>query len=449
MLLVYAAWARGGVYPPTQWVLASLSSLLLVGLFYFKSKSANRMILRDPLFSIGLVFLLLLIVQSLNSGYAVMWDRIDQVGMPTLPSKWLPWSVEPNTAAQMVNWFLPAWAAMLVVKHAISEKQLRRVLYFIVWNAALLATVGLLQAALGAEKMLGFWEIPGGTFFATFGYVNHGGAFFYLHAALAAGLAHHAIRKQAHPAQVSVWFLCFILCLAAAFASLSRAAGLAALILTLAALSVVIRGAFKRAAGKSQLINLLGLSCIVALIGLVLYFGAGKGALAQEIGETFWGEHMEQTVAGRTVQLPGAWEIALDYPVFGCGGWGYRWMALLHIPVNEWELWRGAGKANVHCDPLQFLCEFGFVGAFLLAGAVGWLLVQFSRQGKKQAGVSVLSKWIALGLLLIFIHSWVDLPYRCPAILIAWCALLAMLPRLAARSAGWSPSAAQEVAQKT
>ena len=178
------------------------------------------------------------------------------------------------------------------------------------------------------------------------------------------------------------------------------------------------------------MVNAIGLVSIIALTGAVLYFGAGGGALADEIAETFWGDQMEEVVEGRTMQLPSAWTIAKDYPLFGCGGWGYRWMALLHIPPDEWNLWRGMGKANVHCDPLQFLVEFGGVGSLLMAAVVGIGIYGFYKRGKP----SVLTAWIGTGLILVFLHSWGDLPFRCSSILITWCVLLAALEKLTARN---------------
>lgn len=440
LLFIYSAWALGGVYPPWQWPLITISAIVAAAPFFLPQGEPAviwKSVRSDPLFILGGLFLIILVVQSINSGYAVMWDQVDKVGMPDLPPHWVPWSVEPEPAAHMFRWFFPAWMAALTARHLLDRKAMQTILFVMVWNASILALVGLIFQALGAEKMLGMWDMPHTNFFATFGYINHGGAFFYLHAALAAGLAHRAMIKQLPPAQITVWMLCFLLCLSGSLATGSRAAGLACLVLVFAAVGSILHGLWKRSVGKSQLINVIGVGCVVLMTGLVLYFGSGEGALAQEIEETFFGTRMEAAVEGRTVQLPGAWQVATDYPVFGCGGWGYRWMALLYIPVNEWDLWRGLGKANVHCDPLQFLCEFGFVGSFLMAGAVGWLIVAYIRRWKKEGKASVLSKWIALGLLLVFAHSWVDLPYRCPAILIAWCFMLAALPKLSPRSNAW------------
>lgn len=444
-LLIYSAWGRGGVYPPWQWPLVSISAILLGGIYFLErglAREIKRTFFRDPVFYLGLTFLVVLFFQSLNSGYAVMWDKVETVGMNELPSKWLPWSVEPKAAAQMFNWFFPVWTVLLMVRHVFTYKHIRLLLHCMVWGAAILAVVGIIQQLFGAQKVLGLWEIPSGRFFATFGYVNHAGAYFYLHAALAAGLAHHSIKHHMPPAQIIVWVACFMLCLFASFFSLSRAAGMASLVLVAAAVGAFIRWDWQRSKGN-QIVNRIGVACIVALTGAVLYFGAGGGALAQEIEDTFLGERMEGDIKGRTQQLPSAWQISKDYPVFGCGGWGYRWVALLHIPVNEWDLWRNPGLANVHCDPLQFLCEFGWVGFLLMSGVVGRLIFDISKRwkknsrGQKNGTVSVLSCWIGLGLLLVFLHSWIDFLFRCPAILIAWCTLLAVVPKLLNEPDDW------------
>lgn len=431
-LLGYAAWARGGVYPPWQWPMASLSVFLLAaGAIFFDSDRKQKLrnaLLRDPVAYIGAVFILILFVQGLNSGYLVVWDTVDSVGMVREPVWWLPWSVEPETASQMINWFFPAWVCILLIRHLLERKEIKLLLYLLVWNAAVLAIVGIVQYLAQAKTMLGLWEIPGNHFFATFGYVNHGAAWFYLHAALAAGLAHDGLIKRKPPVQIAVWCGSFLLCITATFLTLSRAGAIGAVVLLLVVAGLLIRWTLKKSKG-SAVLNAAGLAVIVVLAGAALYFSAGEGGLAQEIEETFLGEGMAQTVTDRTMQLPSAWAVAKEYPVFGCGGWGYRWVAMLHIPIEEWPAWRSAGKANVHCDPLQFLVEFGWVGILCMLSTVGVLIRSALKLGKPDA----LRSWIALGLFLVFLHGWVDLPFRSPAILMAWCLLFAVLGRLTSK----------------
>ena len=90
------------------------------------------------------------------------------------------------------------------------------------------------------------------------------------------------------------------------------------------------------------------------------------------------------------------------------------------------DSWLVLGRANVHCDPVQFLVEFGVVGSLCMAAvvailAVGWL------PGLRR---SVLARWTGFGCLAVLLHSFIDLPFRCPAILLSWCTLLAAVPRL-------------------
>ena len=87
----------------------------------------------------------------------------------------------------------------------------------------------------------------------------------------------------------------------------------------------------------------------------------------------------------------------------------------------------GNGKANVHNDPLQFLAEFGLVGAGLLAALVVALLRPlWDRHIWRQP----LVLFALLGLGLTFAHSLIDLPFRCPSILWLWGTSLAALPCL-------------------
>ena len=431
-LLAYAAWARGGVYPPWQWPLVSISVLMLSGFLMLDTeefRDNRKRLLHDPVFYTGLCFLILLLIQWANSGYYILWGKGVPASAAQLPGWWVPWSVESQAAGQMLDWFLPVWVALLVVRHVLSRDTLKLLLYLMVWNAAVLSIVAIVQSMVTAEKMFGLWEIPGGSFFATFSYVNHGAAWFYLHAALAAGLAHDALRKRKPPIQTVVWCSCFLLCVIASFFSLSRAGAIGATVLLLGVLGSFIHWAWKNS-NRGGKLNAAGLAGLIVLVGASLYYGVGEGSLAQEVEETFFGTEMAGAIEGRTMQLPGAWEISKEYPLFGCGGWGYRWVALLHIPADEWPLWRGAvGKANIHCDPLQFLVEFGWIGVGCMFATVGFLVRSARGSGK----LNVLPRWILTGLILVVLHSCVDLPFRSPAILLSWCVQLAAISRLSSK----------------
>ena len=439
-LCAYSAWACGGVRQSLQWPLPFFASILCIGILSIPGARGHRIrsrIRQDPVFAIGTVFLLLLMSQWINSGYGVEWSVEGVAVMERRPSKWIPWSVTPDAAVQMLNWFFPVWIVLLIIRNILTRFDIKVLLHFLVWNSAALALLGLLQYMPDAEKILGIWDVRYRIFFATFAYPNHAAEWFYLHAALAAGLLHDAIAKGKPPIRIGVWMVCFMLCVVASFLTLSRAGAFVVLGLLSVVLFLFVRRV-RHAQLGTKAINAYIVIAIIAGAGLTLYLGAGNGSLAKELGgKALTGE---KSVAGdlaiRVQQMPYAWEMIKDYPFFGTGGWGYGQLLKLHLPMEKWETWMAAGKANIHCDPLQFLSEFGVVGMLCIV----WVLTVLVRSAVPAGGMSILQRWIMAGLMLVLLHSLIDWPFRCPAILLGWCGLFAALPLLGqkSRTSAWS-----------
>ena len=130
-----------------------------------------------------------------------------------------------------------------------------------------------------------------------------------------------------------------------------------------------------------------------------------------------------------------------EAPWFGVGGWGFRHEYVRHVPRDYKYYLATPGKANVHNDTLQFLAEFGAVGAGAMALAVAAMGFPFLRRRAVHAPVVVLS---GLGLAAVVAHSCVDIPFRCPAILYTWIAVLAAAGGMAAHLRSrkpWAPFA--------
>jgi hypothetical protein len=419
LLCAYAAWMRGGVHPPLQWPLAILSALLCIAVFLLPVESLRMIrsrVRQDPVFYFGICFLVLLIFQLTNSGYAP--ER--------LPRQWVPWSVERGSASEMLNWFFPTFVVLLVVRNILRRADIKVLVHLLVWNSAALACAGIIQYLFGVHKMLGIWEMPRPDFFATFAYPNHAAAWFYLHAALAAGLAHDADIKHKPRIRVAVWGACFLCCIAASFLTLSRVGAFVAFSLLLGVAVLLLRRTRAYLKGTKAINAYLALS-ILALVAATLFFGAGGGGLAREVtGKTLLGEQsISNDLTGRIGHIACACDMVTDYPLFGTGGWGCDGLASLYIPADELRSWLVGGRASVHCDPIQFLTEFGLVGGLCMAGVVAVLGL-----GVATARRSVLFYWVAGGLAAVFVHGFIDLPFRCPAILLAWCCMFAALPHL-------------------
>lgn len=429
LLCAYMAWMRGGVHPPLQWPMAILTALLCAAVLALPGKQRQKIrsrMLRDPVFYFGICFLLILLAQWINSGHEVIADDSGVIAMGRIPSKWIPWSVDRLDATEMLNWFFPVLAMLLIVRNILSRANIKMLLYLLVWNSAALACVGILQYMLGLDKILGIWAVSRSDFFATFAYPNHAAAWFYLHAALAAGLAHDAEIKRKPRIRVAVWGVCFLCCIAASCLTLSRIGAFVALAQLVVVFFIFLSRARTYLRGTKAFDAYLAMAIIV-LVGVTLFFGVGGGRLAGEVvGKSMLGE---RSVVGdlsvRAEHISIALNVIGDYPLFGCGGWGCDGLAAQYIPEEELRSWMVGGRVNVHCDPVQFLAEFGIVGSLCMGVMVAVLLFRVVAARR-----SALLYWVVGGLVAVFMHSFIDLPFRCPAILLAWSCLFAALPRL-------------------
>ena len=428
-LCAYAAWACGGVRPALQWPLPLIALVLCAAVACLPRSRAR--IWKDPIFRAGIPFFLLLLLQWINSRHGVAWGDDGLAVLDRTPSKWWPWSVGAGEAGEMLNWFFPAWMVLLVIRNILDRSDLKLLLHLFAWNAAFLALVGLLQYLAGAERILGIWDVPYRVFFATFAYPNHAAEWFYLHAALSAGLLHDALVKRKPPVRIGIWLVCFMLCVLATFLTLSRAGAFMALGLLFTVLLIFMRRTYKNLEGTNA-IHTYVIVAIIALTGLTLFLGAGNGSLAREVGgkSLFGEESVVGDLAARVQQMPYAWEMIKDYPLFGTGGWGYGSLLKFHLSMDEWNSWMATGKANIHCDPLQLLSEFGVAGALCM----GWVLAVLVRSVVSMGRPGLLQRWIMAGILAVGLHSLVDWPFRCPSILLGWCSLFAALPHLTRRS---------------
>jgi O-antigen ligase len=111
-------------------------------------------------------------------------------------------------------------------------------------------------------------------------------------------------------------------------------------------------------------------------------------------------------------------------PWFGIGGGGFRHEYAAHVPREYADYLARSGKANVHNDGIQFLAEFGAVGWGSMAVAVGAMAAPLVRRRLRYVPVFFLSM---VGLVGVMLHGVVDLPFRSPAILFTWVAVLAVL----------------------
>ena len=129
-------------------------------------------------------------------------------------------------------------------------------------------------------------------------------------------------------------------------------------------------------------------------------------------------------------------ELVKRYPIFGCGGWGYKHLSLNLMQKEDLKGPQAIGTANVHNDYLQFLCEHGAVGLGCLVGIFFCIVVPIFREwARLYRSARFLSPdnapsspraiycfppgafWILAGCFAVAFHAVADAPLRSGAVL--------------------------------
>jgi hypothetical protein len=444
LLAALPAWLRGGTHAPwTQPVLvfSIVSFLVLVGLSWARRRRpgvdpsgapGSFINLRDPLFWLGAAFLLLLVLQWWNAGRVLFYDSADKAWAYSPPRHvgW-PSAITRLEARQMLDWFVPAWVILVAIRSpGFSAVAVRRVWRLMVFNAALLALFGIVQFISGTTRM--YWLVQMRPhFFASFGYPNHAGSYFLMTMCMAAGLLAHDIGPGggfARWARRIGLGAAFLLSLVGANLSLSRLAVMLSWLLVIPLAALWIRFLWPRLEPVRRVHVVAAALAIISLAGL-LTLGLGRDAIRKEFkpeddNKTF----MDRETSFRWFQMKSAVQVWRDHPWCGVGGWGYRYLIGHYVPR---DLWRKIteGKANVHNDPVQFLAEFGLWGAGAMAAVVVILLAGAWRV---RAGWPPIFLLPLMGLVLVWMQSLIDLPFRSPAVVNLWLIALAGVARVAA-----------------
>ena len=444
--LIAAAWRWGGLRAADAPYFTAAAALLLLeacGGFGRRNLCGRPgWWRRDLFFWSGLAFIAYLGCQWWNAGRELVYDPAAPCWAYSPPRHpGLPWAITRLDAAQMLHWFFPAWALGLSLRSPrLSRPDANKLGRGLLWSAGILAAVGLTEVL---AKVRGrFWRMPPGCdSFASFGYGNHAAAYFTLLAALAAGwLFREAFRRDrpVQPWAVGGFAIALFLCLAGANLSLSRTG------IALSSLLAVVAAGYGWRRGGQILRPAARLRWAAATVvaGLLLYFavlGLGGRAIQDEFAvkrppraQLFSAcPTVDLDLSDRPVLWGAAGRLLQEHPGFGTGGWGFRYLARFHVPADLQQNWHlNFGRANVHCDPLQFLVEFGLAGTGLMLLALAALLAPLFHSAIRRGSVFT---FVGLGLAAIYAFSWIDLPFRSPAILWTWTALLAVLPKWTSR----------------
>ncbi len=453
LMVVYSAWARGGSSPAYMWALPWLCLGLLEMLLLLPpahrgetpQAAVKRMIggiFLDPITYIGIALVGFLVIQWLNGPCELVENAEAFSGWDYEPPPWktLPFCVVREEALQVLIWFLAVVSAVVAVRHAIRPSARYFMLKLFVANGALLSILGFVQILTSPGKLFWYRPIPV-YFFATFGYPNHAGTFFVMMTALNMGLILRAIVNKGRRLEVAWLALTFCLNAAGIYGSLCRAA------IVMGSLIIVVGLVYGLIYlwNRISRVKVLATAVIVAAVAVcaaVLALVPGS-PLKKEI-DTIDFSHLASVYEGDREELgQAALEIWKDHSWTGVGGWGFRRYVALYMPEDRWHYLQTSGRANVHNDALQFLCEHGVIGFGLMAALalalLGHALVRLplirretnSTTGQPRSWFESVSPcvWGAFAAIAAMaVHSTIDLPFRSIANTLVWFVLLACLP---------------------
>jgi len=404
-------------------------------------------LVRDPLLYVGLALTLFLLLQWTNGGRGLAYDVT--LGAPTPrppPFPRLPFCVDRSEACQLLYWFPPACGLVLAVRHAVTRRGRRLLLHLLVWNGALLALFGMVQNLSGTHALYWMTPLPG-HFFASFGYPNHAGAYFALMGGVGLALFCQAVTDADHEGARSGWLLlpAIMLCTMGVWWSHSRAAILLFMGLLLAVLVYMLAYLWRRL-GWGGRIHVAAFGLIALTAGWIVYYViCPANPVRQKMAAIDFSSAgaAAGSLTVRWIQVPVAAAMWHDHPWFGVGGWGYRDFVTRYVHKADWPRYIWDGAANVHNDAAQFLAEHGVcgLGLMLALAVLAFLPALRAMWGSRHHALIELNEdrlWIfrvppamlialaALGCTVL--HSLVDLPFRCPAVLCAWAVVIACLP---------------------
>lgn len=459
--VAYSSWARGGSSPFYVWALPWLS-LGIAEMVMLQPPRAHgdtpasslrrlvRGLLRDPVTYLGAALVGFLTIQWLNGPRELAFDSFKNIWeYGPAPMESMPSCVDQGEAWQVLLWGVVSVVVVLAVRHGLKPSARMFLLRLMVVNGSLLSVFGFVQLFTQARGFFSapvtarlFWYRPIPVyFFSTFGYPNHAGAFFVLLTAVNAGLLIHAFSDPQYRHRAGWLGLTFMLNAAGVIGSLSRAA------MVLGALVVLFGLVYglvylRRSLRRNDVIRVFS-AVAVMLIVVAVFALVPSSPLCKEL-KTIDVSRLADVYKGDRADLcEAAMSIWKDYPWVGVGGWGFRRYVGLYMGEEKAEYLKNAGRANVHNDPLQFLCEHGAIGFGLMSIIVLILVAHVLsrairvRRRTDDASGAVLSWFdsvsplVVMGLAgcaAVFVHSTIDLPFRSIAVTLLWLVVLASLP---------------------
>ena len=324
-----------------------------------------------------------------------------------LRPEWFALSVTPDATRASLMAGIPLVAAFLVARIS-SEKQMALLPPALVLIAFVQAVWGLLQA--GPFKSLYFGAEFAGSLIGSFANSNHFANYIAMTLPLAVFVVWRSAphrRAQAHqrPQLAAVfWLVALLVLVTAVLASGSRTGALTGIMVTFFALLLALSAVSKTSR------KWYGLGAVVLVVAGLIVVGVNTLVVRFDV------DRLGVDGNFRWMLATSSWQAALAFWPTGSGAGTYSAV----YPAFEVPGVRGFAE-HAHNDYVELLIEFGFLFvmvAALIAGLAArqarllWRHINHDGCG---VDASPSQLFCALGLLAIFLHSWVDFNLRIPA----------------------------------
>lgn len=445
-VILFASWislfqSRGACFVFLLWLsLMAVEAMVLLPTIRTNETLADarlrvfRSIVQDPFFYLGLAVLGFLFVQRMNSGCTLTYlpdADVWQFSLPPVP--WAPFCIEAKDALRYVSVFSACFFGGLILRNSVGKTGKR----FLLQVAAALS---------GCVACLLIWKALGGaqaSAVATSGSVTGAyGSFFGFWLVLGMGGYVEALaRGQRATGLLFVSGFLGNLAGMLYFSSAHMCVLYTAVVLLLAIYWLIYLNTLVPKTVQFKLF-LLTLAVIVGGAVAVLYVFPHNPFVTKIAALFEFDKYWATLSEAREVRTTAALKIWKEHPWMGVGANGFFHYVGSVVEGKGWALIK-SDQAFVLNDYLQFLCEFGVLGASLLGAGVVALIVpicyrarlawQHGEGGRGDSRIFLLrvSPFVFTGVcaaLLGCVESWGANPFQSEALLTSWVFVMATLP---------------------
>ena len=443
LAILFSAVAFASVPIWAQWTTLGLSGLAFIFLFVplgdgrqaQSPKKTLHLLLKFPLFWLGLLLLLLMLSHGLNTSRFVQdrdfWWRV----FPKPAQSYIGWlpagleapfvsSTQPggmNAFRQMMI-FAGPWLSLCALWAGIRHRRVLAGMGWAIMLAALgLAIWGVQMRLAGTNDLTSEYNVLNTSFFATFLYQNHAGAWLSLQVALAFALAFwhwsNARRSQSKlRVQGGPHWLCAVIAICLAFGSictLSFGSMLTiGIILFLVVPVAIIWSLIRCGAGRGTITGATMAVLMIAAVVVCITNALDLSRIEDKLNKKF--QLVESKKLDNREPLRRATGEMIEgrhsqYLWTGRGAGSFRWES---PPFFRKVLKREERALYAHCDWLQMFVEWGLVGIALVFLGATWMILWLLRNMRYWTPVLFV---FASAVLLFVSHASMDfLNYSMP-----------------------------------